>query len=251
MKYKQDYTTRFAIDYIGSNLDNIDTYLALTAAESTTVFKNNEQINEYFRSYSPDITYGEAETIMSYTNRFYGRINSLKRGFWDYEALGRLTPEDKAYYLKYADDMEKIINKVTPLQTNISTYRGTDLKNFRRFGISSLDDLASLLNQYIYDDSFVSTSLLANQSFFKENKEAYNGNNIQIEYLIPKDSQDGLFVPLSFYDVESEYLINCGNLAKVIDVKIDHEKEEAYIKMILVPKKVWDKNYYQESQRNL
>ena len=71
MKYKQDYNTRFAIDYIGSNLDNIDTYLALTAGEPTTVFKNNEQINEYFRSYSSDITYGEAETIMSYTNRLY------------------------------------------------------------------------------------------------------------------------------------------------------------------------------------
>lgn len=251
MKYKQDHNTRFAIDYIGSNLDNIDTYLTLTAGEPTTVFKNNEQINAYFKSYSPDMTYSEAETIMSYTNRLYGRINSLKRGFWNYEALGRLTPEDKAYYLKYADDMERIINKVTPLPSNISTYRGTDLKNFHRFGISSLEDLASLLNQYIYDDSFVSTSLLANQSFFKENKAAYNGNNIQIEYLIPKDSQDGLFVPLSFYDVEREYLINCGNLAKVIDVKIDYEKEEAYIKMILVPKKVWDRNYYQESQRNL
>ena len=65
MKYKQDYNTRFAIDYIGSNLDNIDTYLALTAAESTTVFKNNEQISYWLVSeeMKNNFTYSQKEEM--------------------------------------------------------------------------------------------------------------------------------------------------------------------------------------------
>lgn len=251
MEYKKDWITRFILSDLGDSINDIDTYLTLTSKDFCVRFKTEEEIKNYFKETNLNITWSEADKLKSYTNLIYGRINALKHGTWDYEILGKLTEDDKKYYSEYANDLEKIIDKSFPLENNIVTYRGTNLGQFRSYGISSLQDLTCLLNQYMYNKAFISTSLLEERCFFKENKKAWEQNNIQIEYIIPKDSQDGLFLETSFYKDEVEYLLNCGSLVKVTDVKIDTQKEEAFIQMILVPKKVWYRNYLKEEQKHL
>ena len=100
--------------------------------------------------------------------------------------------------------------------------------------------------QFIYDAGFMSTALIRNRSFFDRELEGLNYRNIEIEYLIPGDNGDGITLigdDLSFCPGQTEYLITKGNLSKVIDVSIDKEKNTAHIKMMYIPKKVWDVEY--------
>ena len=67
---------------------------------------------------------------------------------------------------------------------------------------------------------------------------------IEIEYLIPENSCDG--IPLinddfSYSKSQNEYIINQFSLFKVIDILQDKENNTAHIKMMLIPKNIWDK----------
>jgi hypothetical protein len=43
--------------------------------------------------------------------------------------------------------------------------------------------------------------------------------------------------------MQNEFLLNNGSLSKVIDVKIDENNNTAVLLVVLVPKKIYDKNY--------
>lgn len=251
MKQMKDMLTYLILKEIGENIVNIDKYLDLAIKEQPFVFKTQSDVSEYSQNITQHLTYDELMEIKYYTGFSYGKINSLKRGVWDYDKLGLQTKEIKREYEEAGKNLEKIINKVEPLPTNMVTYRGCDLKCFWRFGVHSLEELSELKDAYIYDSAFISTSLLKEKCFFKENIPEYSNNNIFIEYLVLKDSADGIFIPSSYYDYETEYLLNCGSLSKIVDVQVDLEKQTAHLKIVLVPRKVWNREYLQEEKRSL
>ncbi len=251
MRKTKDTLTYLVLLELGDEISNIDKFLDLALKEKPLAFSNKNDILKYSQNVTQHLTYDELMEIKYYTGFSYGKINSLKRGVWDYDKLGMQTKEIKQEYEEAGKNLEKIISKVEPLPTNMVTYRGCDLKCFWRFGIHSLEELSELKGTYIYDNAFISTSLLPEKCFFKENIPEYNNNNIFIEYLILKDSTDGIFVPSSYYDYETEYLLNCGSFSKIIDVQVDSEKQTAHLKMVLVPRKVWNRDYLQEEKRSL
>ena len=150
----------------------------------------------FFRNYLTElynnISDTDINTIISYTGIAFRRFNFLLRGFWSYEENGVLTEEKKNLYLESIDKLSKSIAKANNLPTDIKAFRGVSLESFRDYGVRSLDDLKSLENSYYFESGFTSTSLIREKSFFNRELEYHNFCNIEIEYLIPEEANDGI-----------------------------------------------------------
>ena len=109
-----------------------------------------------------------------------------------------------------------------------------------------LVDLKNLEGKFMYDAGFVSTSLLPQQSFFGKDIEKGKNYNIMIEYMVPQDFTDGIYIgnnaSFSYHPHEQEYLINAGNISRVTSVKVN-EDDTAKICAIVIPKFLYD-DYY-------
>ena len=54
---------------------------------------------------------------------------------------------------------------------------------------------------------------------------------------------------ISYSANQAEFLIRDSSLFKVIDVKVDETKNVAFLKMLLVPERIWNLQDY-ENERN-
>ena len=156
---------------------------------------------------------------------------------------GSLTEEEENRCLDLATKMESTILSFPMLEHNIKVYRGVPLSVFKEYGVSSLEELNTLEGQYFFDSGFTSTSLIRKNSFFQQEIDWHEACNIEIEYLIPSESNDGISLisnALSYFICQTEYLLNKGNLSKILSVSIDSIEKKAYVKMLLIPKRIWD-----------
>lgn len=196
-------------------------------------FKNT--ITDFFNT----LLYEELLTLREYTGYNYKRLNNLLRNKWDYEENGKLTDSIRKRYMDDAEEIESIIEKFPKNTDAFVVYRGTDLKEFRDYGIESLNDLEYLNGKFIYEEAFTSTSLTESASYFQKD---INGivKNIEIRYIIPPNSNDG--IPLitesvSYSPNQEEYVLQRNTLSKVIGVSISDNT--AIITAVLIPKKIW------------
>ncbi|MBQ8681356.1 MAG: hypothetical protein IJ509_00370 [Bacilli bacterium] len=244
-----DRTTSLVLRLIGEeDINYLNEYASEVLNRQFIEFKNHNQIMEFFKKnleylYS-NCTLEDIEILRYYTGIAYREINAILRNNWSYETNGPLTEEKRSYYNELSNKVKNAIDKNYQLPSNIVTYRGVSLDSFKKFGINSLQDIPSLKNQFIYDTGFTSTSLIRDKSFFNRNLEWHNNCNIEIQYLIPEETEEA--VPLlnedmSYSTIQAEYLINKGSLSKVIDVTLDEKQNIAYIKMVYIPQKIWDK----------
>ncbi len=188
---------------------------------------------------NPPLTIREAEDLRRYTGIEHKAINSVLRGYWNYDELGRKTPEKEAEVRESADRISEIIKKTPKLHSHLKTYRGTNLDNFRGYGVENLEDLKNLDGQFFFEPGFTSTSLSREDSFFdREFEDTYRKKaDIEIEYLIPSGSQDGVALvddQLSYSKNQKEYLIDKGSLCRIMEVETSGET--AKIVMTLIPK---------------
>lgn len=255
MKKSNDRKTNMILTYIGdNNLEDINNYLNRLQNDNFTNFNDFNGISNYFNTelYS-NISNEEIELIRYYTGMSYKEINAILRDNWNYETNGLLTEEKKKEFRKIAYNISSAIDRSLPLRSNIITYRGTNLEAFKSYGINSLEDLLKLKDEYYYESAFTSTSLIRENSFFDRPLEYHNNCNIEITYIVPKDSNDGIALlddNTSYSKVQSEYLLNCGSLFKIVDVKLSEDKRKAYITMILIPKKIWNKDIKREEKES-
>ena len=243
------WTTRYLINTLGpEKCQELSIYSEDVLKEEFIELTSVDQINELFsdivKEYIEKLSIKELGDLRFYTGYDYRFINNTMRGKWNYEENGLLTPEKKEYYRKLGESIYQIINKFPPLPMNIKSYRGVNIKAFYDYGITSLDDLIYMENQYIYESGFSSTSLLRNVSYFgREDLGWHDTCNIEIEYSIPSLCQDGAILlsdALSYSKTQMEYVINSGSLAKITSVEIDREKNTARLKALLIPKSLWD-----------
>lgn len=243
----RDISTRFLLRTIGEEyIDYINSYVDNLLREGYVKFNTEEEITEFFKTSISNLTLGDAFDIRGYTGTSFKEINNTLRGTWNYQENGMFTEDKANYYRELANSINEIIGKSGIVSSNFIIYRGVDIWAFNKFGVTSLEDLLSLKGQFIYDAGFLSTALIRDRSFFDRELEALTYRNIEIEFLIPGDNEDGIALigeDLSYSPGQTEYLINKGNLSKVIDVSIDKEKNRALIKMVYIPKKVWDREY--------
>ena len=246
MKRSNDRITNMVLNYIGEEtLNNIDSFSDNLKNQPHINFSKYEELNNFFGNGVYDnISNQEIDSIRYYTGISYREINAVLRDNWTYETNGLLTEEKKHEYLELANEIGNSIEKVAPLPGNIATYRGVDLSSFKRYGVNTLEDLLNLKGEYFYEQAFTSTSLIRSASFFDRDLEWHSRCNIEIKYIIPAYSTEG--VPLldtntSYSSNQSEYLINKSSLSKIVDVQLSEDRTKAYVTMALIPQKVWDK----------
>ena len=215
-------------------------------------------MGDFFDSYLETLyrnnNYSELEKLRYYTGYSFRDINALLRGKWNYEVNGLLTEEKRKEYMKLSEDIRKLILNSPKLLASIKTYRGASLSQFYSCGVTKLEDLINLKGQYLYDEAFTSTSLMRNTSFFNRDLEYHEQCPIEIEYLIPEGSNDGVPLiteDLSYSSVQNEYLINSSNFSKILDVVISEDKKRAYMKVLLVPEKVYNPMIIEEKSKEL
>ena len=201
-------------------------------------------LEQYVKDFRHTLSWQDAENLKSYTNRSYKYVNAIARGIWDYEELGPKTPDRTREYEALSEDVSQIITNSPKLPETIKTFRGTNLDQFRSYGISTVEQLQNLQGQLFYEAGFTSTSLDEAGSFYgKSNAGFYRKDcNIEIEYRIPSGCNAGIPLAddaLSFYAKdEAEFLIDKDSIFKILSVETQEGK--AHIKMALLPKKLWN-----------
>ena len=103
-----------------------------------------------------------------------------------------------------------------------------------------------MINSYYIEDGFTSTSLLRDSSFFNRELEWHEPCNIEIQYFIPEECNDGIPLinnDLSYSKNQNEFLLNKNSVSKIFDCKIDKENNVAYLKAVFIPERIWNKEY--------
>lgn len=206
-------------------------------------------------NYIKNLSLEEQKTIRSYTGYHFREINAVLRNTWNYDVNGKLTPELQDEYRKLSDNIRNILNKAPEISTGIKTYRGVSILAFQSYDIFSLNDLVYLQGKYLYEEGFTSTSLIAEKSFYYANPYTLTGKpNIQIEYLIPAGSDDGIALldeSISYSPNQEEFLIKSSSLFKVLEVKVDSTNNVAFLQVMLIPERVWNYPDYEKEKQDI
>lgn len=236
MSFETNFINRGLSDEIKLEIEE----LVLESKRSPIIVPDFE--NE-LKDYYNNVKIKDGETIRRYTSYQYKAINAVLRGdVWDYEVLGKRTEERVKELLEYAEEFSSLIDRFPETKSAFMTYRGTTIEEFKKYGISTLEDLISLKGKLLYEKGFTSTSIEESSSFYNKPNGLGVVRNIEVKYIIPKGSQDGIPLikeELSYAKNEMEYLLNRNSLAKVVDVKI--EGNNAIITVVLIPKQLWNK----------
>ena len=248
--------TEFVMNYIHNERNNIDFYvkkcLEQQYCEFTSEYQVEETLSLMLNNFLEQLNDEEKKQIRTYTGYQFKNINAILRNNWNYEVNGTLTLELQEEYLLLADAIRKIIYKAPFIPFDLKVYRGVSISAFRDYHITKLEDLIYLKNHYLFEDGFTSTSFIKEKCFYNKDIYTITGKpNILIEYLIPKGSDDG--VPLLTEDISyskelDEFLINSSSLFQVIDVQINEERQVAYLKVLLIPERIWNYQDYQKER---
>ena len=251
MKSSSEKINHF-LQYIGTNaLENIETFMIEASNRKYTTFYSEDQIelvfNNYISEFYANSTIQDTEAIKIYTGISYIAINSFLRGTWDYSKNGIPTEEKREESEKIANNLYASLMK-TPdsLPQDIITYRGVNILSFKDYNIESISELTRIVGEYYFEYGFTSTSLLKEKSYFDRELEYHDKCNIEIEYFIPKECNEGLPLIndyLSYCKFQNEFLINKNCFSKIVDVKISEDNEKAYLKAMVIPRRVWDLTY--------
>ena len=235
------YDTRLLNKYLDKETkEQID----LVLLEASASLEETPDFTDAIDNFYQETTQFDIDDIRRYTGYDYKFINAVLRDNWTYEQNGLKTEEKTKELRELSDRISKLISKFSKTPSQFKTYRGTTIKEFRKYGVETLDDLFCLTDKFLYDTGFTSTSLDEESSYFKKTIHEEECN-IEVIYIIPKDSNDGLPLltdQLSYSKNLNEYLLDRCTLSKVLGVKI--EGNTAIITTVLIPKNIWDKKQH-------
>ena len=246
MEKGYSHDTRLLFKYLDQDTkDQIDLLLAEVAISINQTPDFTEDIDEFYK----ETTHVDIEDIRRYTGYDYKFINAVLRDNWTYEENGLKTEKKTKELRELSNRISGLMDKFTSTNSQFKTYRGTTLKEFKKYGIETLEDLLCLRDHFLYDTGFTSTSLEEDTSYFKKTiHDEYC--NIEVVYIIPKGSNDGLPLlteQLSYSKNLNEYLLDRCTLSKVLGVRI--EGNTAVITTVLIPKHIWDKKQQIETPK--
>lgn len=257
IKKGTSWFTRYIKRNLGtSKLFEISKFVEKTLTDDFKIFTSEKEVYKVLdnieKKYLYNLSIDELSDLKFYTGQDFRNINNTMRGKWNYQENGILTIEKKDLYHKLGEKIFDIIDKFPPLDMNIKVYRGVNLKAFNDYHINTLEELQYLEGEFIYEPGFSSTSLLRSNSFFSKKPEWGEKCNIEIEYYIPKNCQEGAVLLsdiLSYSKAQLEYVINSGSLTKILSVELNPKRTKAYIKAILLPKIYWNKEELEQEYK--
>ena len=219
-------------------IDNIKEYIASDDREYLE-YKNVDAIDFFNEDYSGD----DISIFRSYSGYIYQYVNNAINGSWDYSYDG--DEKFKNRCLEIGRELNEILlNSKNLSSNNFKVFRGVPISFFKEYGIEIISELINLNNKYLFDYGFTSTSFLRDTSYFK--KEIPDGvyRNVLIEYDVPRDFNEGVYLKnndLSYSVSQNEFLINSESLGYVYDVLLN--EDSAILKVKLIPKRVYRKDY--------
>ena len=141
----------------------------------------------------------------------------MERGYWDYEKLGKQTPEKMAEIEATSRNIDRAIIAAPAPKQDFETVRGTDLSGFAQFGVHSIAELQNMQGQMMVERGFTSTALKKDKSFVGHEGTLWIGsNNVEMHYHLPagyKTSIAMLNGELSYSPGQTEVLINRGMMS--------------------------------------
>lgn len=222
--------------------ENIELEIVSLLKEMLTYTYKKPNFNNDLNPFISKLSEEQILTIKGYTGLNSKKINAILRNNWNYEEHGLKTSAEERKLYQDIAIIDQLIDSYPPTKKAFIVYRGAPLDSLKKYGIDTLKDIIYLKGKYMYEEGFTSTSIEEKESYFK--KEIYGKiNNIEIKYIIPPNSQDGIPLTtkeLSYSTNQQEYLIENHSLSKVIDVEINDNT--AVITAILIPKSIWNKN---------
>lgn len=250
MEKDQSIMPELILKTIEENQDAIDNLVIENSKiDINTIPK--DKINNFFQKGFNKVKLTKTEYLIlrNYTGFNFKGINSILRNKWNKKYNGLLDEEKVYRFRSNADNISDLIKKFPKNKKAFKVYRGVTIDAFKDYGIDTLDELIFMKDNYIYEKGFTSTSLIRETSYF--NKEV-DGElyNIELEIVVPKDSQEGM--PLTGYELsyspgQNEYVFDRESLIKITNVKI--ENNFAYLKGILIPKKLYKNETIKGSKR--
>lgn len=232
----------------------INDYVNEVYSRDFVVMKSSDDIDNLFKdandSFLSCLSQEELIDLRSYTGYNFRNINAILRENWTYDVNGKLSQSKIDEYKNLSNNISDILSKFNMPSFDFITFRGTTIKSFNSYGINTIDDLKSLKGKFLYEQGFISTSLLEDSCYFNKNLETLENYNIKIKYLIPRESTEGALInayETSYSTNQNEFLLDKGSLSKVIDVVINGNS--AILTVVLVPKKIYDKDKYKNKSK--
>ena len=171
--------TSYVLRYIAERKDEVNSYIDEIVKKSYVSFETEDEIffllDHVLNSFLEELNLEEQQDLRRYTGLEFREINAVLRNCWNYEVNGKLTEGLKEKYILLAEKIRKIFVKAKPLPIGINTYRGVSLLAFQSYGIFKLTDLIYLKNQSLYEEGFISTSLIKKKSFYYNNPFTLTG----------------------------------------------------------------------------
>ena len=182
--------------------------------------------------------------LRDYSSYNFAWINTVERGFWDYEKLGRKTPEKEAECRATADKIDQAIFAAPAPAEDFETVRGTDLSGFAQFGVHNIAELAQMEGQVMVERSFTSTALKKENSFVNHGSTLWIGSgNVEMHYHLPAGYRTSIALlnhELSYSPGETEVLINRATMSYISKVEIDESGQHATMDVIVIPAEIYD-----------
>lgn len=198
----------------------------------------------YEENVDETLDYKERLAVRSYSGYRFAWINSVARGFWDYEKMGRKTPELEEEIKSTTRDIISAISKAPAPEKDFMTFRGTNLDGFQTYGIKDIKDLARMKGQFILEQGFTSTAIVREKSFAERQvQDLWIGkSNVEMRYHIPAGADNIIALTsedLSYSPEQTEVLIDHDSLSYISDVNFDREGH-AIVDAILIPRSIYE-----------
>ncbi len=172
-------------------------------------------------------------------------INSLSRGFWNYDKLGVRTEEAVKEIKQDSKNIENAIKRAPVPRRDFFTYRGTNLAAFGKYGIKAVGELSKMEGQFMLEQGFTSTAILKEKSFIEKTGDFYSeASNIEMHYYVPAGYHSGVALlspEVTYYPDQTEYLIDKGTLMYISGVSFSGDK--AVVDAIVIPTEIYDSAY--------
>ncbi|MBR6505444.1 hypothetical protein IKT18_01200 [Candidatus Saccharibacteria bacterium] len=239
--YLQIINRRGKMESVKDYLSKMLTSQPKTYASADDFEKDNP---DYFEIIDKTLPYSEQKALQEYSGTRFAWINSVARGIWDYDKLGRKTPELESHIKSTIQEISSAIEKAPAPKEDFVTFRGTNLDGFRNYGVRSISDLSKLQGQFMLEKGFTSTAIERDKSFADRDVSTLwiGTSNIRVNYHIPSGSRTGVALlsdDLSYSAGQTEYLINRNSLVYVSNIMFDKENH-ATIDAVVIPQDVYE-----------
>lgn len=237
-------------------MNEIKNFLLDTAGRDFHEFSDPLDLSAFSAAYSefiaPTITSEDKTALKNYSGFGYKVINQVARGQWNYDLLGRQTPDKLADARQAADQISDAIAHIPSPGVDLVAHRGANMDSFRAYGINSLSNLTNLEGQFFLETGFTSTSLSPDKSFVGKDFDdpLRRTCDVEITCRIPKESGETIGLlssDLAYNPEQSELLIDRGSLFYISAAELSPDRSRAHLEMTLIPRNLYDPAYSQES----